>query len=53
VKQYDGTTNDDRRPQGVTSAQPNQPSVEKENADRKGGQKKTRNEKAAHAKPGK
>jgi hypothetical protein len=53
VKQYDGTTNDDRRPQGVTSAQPHQPSTEKENVNQKSGQKKPRNGKAAQAKQGK
>jgi hypothetical protein len=54
VKQYQGTTNDDRKPQGVTSAQPHEPAAEKESANRKREGKKTRPDKLTQtAKQGK
>lgn len=51
MKQYQGTTNSDRDPQGVTSAQPPAPSSRKEVPDRKvEGQKKIKASKAGQGK---
>lgn len=51
VKQYQGTTGNDRDPQGVTSAQPPAPSSRKELSDRKGeGPKKIKSKPAGHGK---
>jgi hypothetical protein len=48
VKQYQSTSNRDRDPQGVTSAQPPAPSTQKEGSSRKGEEQK----KVRASKPG-
>ena len=48
MKQYQSTSNRDRDPQGVTSAQPPAPSTQKEGSSRKGEEQK----KVRASKPG-